>query len=84
MTAVKQNIRHLSLDELVKYFETIGEKKFRTKQVYEWIWKRGAQSFDEMTDLPKDLRLKIAEKFTMPALTVNATQFSSDGTVKSR
>ncbi len=84
MTAVKQNIRHLSLDELVKYFETIGEKKFRTKQVYEWIWKRGAQSFDEMTDLSKDLRLKIAEKFTMPALTVNATQFSSDGTVKSR
>ena len=68
----------------MKYFETIGEKKFRTKQVYEWIWKRGAQSFDEMTDLSKDLRLKIAEKFTMPALTVNATQFSSDGTVKSR
>lgn len=84
MTAVKQNIRHLSLEELVKYFESIGEKKFRTKQVYEWIWKRGAQSFEEMTDLSKDLRLKIAEKFTMPALTVNATQFSSDGTVKSR
>ena len=84
MTAVKQNIRHLSLEELGKYFETIGEKKFRTKQVYEWIWKRGAQSFEEMTDLSKDLRLKIAEKFIMPALTVNATQFSSDGTVKSR
>lgn len=84
MTAVKQNIRHLSLDELIKYFESIGEKKFRTKQVYEWIWKRGAQSFDEMTDISKDLRLKIAEKFTMPALTINATQFSSDGTVKSR
>jgi len=84
MTAVKQNIRHLSLEELVKYFETIGEKKFRTKQVYEWIWKRGAQSFEEMTDLSKDLRLKMNEKFTMPALTVNATQFSEDGTVKSR
>ena len=84
MTAVKQNIRHLSLEELIKYFESIGEKKFRTKQVYEWIWKRGAQSFDEMTDISKDLRLKIAEKFTMPALTINATQFSSDGTVKSR
>ena len=84
MTAVKQNIRHLSLEELVKYFETIGEKKFRTKQVYEWIWKRGAQSFEEMTDLSKDLRLKISEKFTLPALTVNATQYSSDGTIKSR
>ena len=84
MTTVKQNIRHLSLEDLVKYFETIGEKKFRTKQVHEWIWKKGAQSFEEMTDLSKDLRLKIAEKFTLPALTVNTTQLSSDGTIKSR
>ena len=84
MTAVKQNIRHLSLEELVTYFSSIGEKKFRTKQVHEWIWKRGAQSFEEMTDLSKDLRLKISDKFTLPALSVNATQISSDGTVKSR
>ena len=84
MTAIKQNIRHLSLEELVTYFGSIGEKKFRTKQVHEWIWKRGAQSFEEMTDLSKELRMQMNEKFTMPALTVNATQFSSDGTVKSR
>ncbi|MEO7768702.1 MAG: 23S rRNA (adenine(2503)-C(2))-methyltransferase RlmN, partial [Ferruginibacter sp.] len=37
MTAVKQNIRHLGMEELMKYFESVGEKKFRTKQVHEWL-----------------------------------------------
>ena len=40
MIAVKQNIRHLGLEELIKYLETLGEKKFRTKQVHEWLWKK--------------------------------------------
>ena len=84
MTAVKQNIRHVALEDLGKYFADIGEKKFRTKQVYEWIWKKNAQSFEDMTDLSKELRHKISERFTLPALTVNATQFSNDGTIKSR
>ena len=84
MTTAKQNIRHLELDELIKYFETIGEKKFRTKQVHEWIWKKNAQSFEDMSDISKELRAKLAEKFTLPELKVNTTQFSSDGTIKSR
>ena len=84
MTAVKQNIRHLSLEELTKHFETIGEKKFRTKQVHEWLWKKNAQSFEDMTDISKELRAHLAEKFDLPSLKVNTTQFSSDGTVKSR
>ena len=84
MTAVKQNIRHLSLEELTKHFETIGEKKFRTKQVHEWLWKKNAQSFEDMTDISKELRAHLAEKFELPSLKVNTTQFSSDGTVKSR
>ena len=84
MLAVKQNIRHLGLDELGKYFESIGEKKFRTKQVYEWLWKKNAQGFEDMTDLSKELRQVLAEKFTIPSLKINATQISSDGTIKSR
>ena len=84
MTATKQNIRNLSLEELIKYFESIGEKKFRTKQVYEWLWKKNAGSFDDMTDLSKDLRGHLSDKFMIPALKVNTTQFSSDGTIKSR
>jgi len=84
MTENKQNIRHLGLEELATYFASLGEKKFRTKQVYEWIWKKNAQGFEDMTDVSKELRTKMADKFSFPSLTVNATQFSSDGTIKSR
>lgn len=80
----KKNIRHLSLSELEQYFETLGEKKFRTRQVYEWIWTKHAHSFDAMTNLSKELRVKLAENFSLPALSVGATQYSADGTVKSR
>ena len=58
--------------------------KFRAKQVYEWIWQKKAQSFDDMTNLSKDLRHLLANQFTLPALTIDATQYSADGTIKSR
>ena len=80
----EKNIRHLSFDELVAYFEQIGEKKFRAKQVYEWLWLKHAHSFDAMSNLSKELRLKLKEHFTLPALQVETTQYSEDGTVKSR
>ncbi|NII25112.1 23S rRNA (adenine(2503)-C(2))-methyltransferase RlmN [Pseudoflavitalea sp. X16] len=84
MKTAKKNIRHLTPDELNSYFETLGEKKFRAKQVYEWLWLKQAQQFDAMTNLSKELRAKLADNFSLPALTVDATQYSADGTVKSR
>lgn len=84
MKTAKKNIRHLTLDELNSYFDNLGEKKFRAKQVYEWLWLKQAQSFEAMTNLSKELRAKLADHFTLPALTVDATQYSADGTVKSR
>lgn len=78
------NIRHLSLNELEQYFDELNEKKFRAKQVYEWIWQKHALSFADMTNLSKDLRQKLGENFTLPALRTDATQYSSDGTIKSR
>jgi 23S rRNA (adenine2503-C2)-methyltransferase len=84
VTAQQQNIRHLSLQELEKYFLQMGEQKFRAKQVYEWLWQKHAHTFDAMTNLSKELRVKLAENFTLPALAVETTQYSSDGTVKSR
>jgi 23S rRNA (adenine2503-C2)-methyltransferase len=78
------NIRHLEVSELEAYFESIGDKKFRVKQVHEWLWQKHAHSFDAMTNLSKELRAKLASDFTLPALRVDATQFSDDGTVKSR
>jgi len=83
MRALK-NIRTLSLPELKEYFKSIGDKNFRAIQTYEWIWKQNARSFDEMTNLGKDLRQKLAESFSFPAIVNDTTQISSDGTLKSR
>lgn len=78
------NIRHLSLADLEAYFESIGDKKFRVKQVHEWIWQKHAHSFDEMSNLSKELRARLATDFSFPALQVDLTQHSDDGTIKSR
>lgn len=79
-----KNIRQLNLPDLENYFEAMGEKKFRAKQVWEWLWQKHAHSFADMTNLSKDLRQKLGDNFSLPALSVDATQYSDDGTVKSR
>jgi 23S rRNA (adenine2503-C2)-methyltransferase len=79
-----KNIRHLSLTELEELFVAIGEKKFRAKQVWEWIWQKGAQSFADMSNLSKDLRQKLGDNFYLPAITMDAAQYSEDGTIKTR
>jgi len=85
MTSTQQkNIRHITLADLEEYFAQIGDKKFRAKQVHEWLWQKHAQSFDDMTNLSKDLRLKLAGDFSLPALAINTTQQSEDGTLKTR
>jgi 23S rRNA (adenine2503-C2)-methyltransferase len=80
----RKNIRTLSLQELSDYFETIGEKKFRTKQIWEWLWQKHATAFEDMTNLSKDLRQRLSENFSLPAIGTDATQYSIDGTVKTR
>ena len=82
--AAVKNIRHLTLPEIEEYFEELGEKKFRAKQVYEWLWLKPVQNFDGMTNISKDLRQKLAAEFTLPGLTVDTIQYSEDGTIKSR
>lgn len=82
--AEKKNIRDFDLNGLKEYFETIGDKRFRAMQAYEWLWKKNARSFDDMSNLSLDLRRKLHEEFTLPAITVDATQHSNDGTLKSR
>ncbi len=83
MKSGKQNIRHFTLPELEVYFEELGEKKFRAKQVYEWVWTKQVHSIEDMTNLSKPLRQKLTDNFTLPALVINNTQRSADGTVKS-
>jgi len=79
-----RNIRHLSLAELETYFEELGEKKFRARQVYEWVWQKHAMSFADMTNISKELRQRLGDTFTFPSLQVDASQYSADGTIKSR
>ncbi len=81
---MRKNIRLMSLADLDQYFEELGEKKFRAKQVYEWLWQKQAMSFADMTNLSKELRQKLGEEFTLPSLHIDAIQYSEDGTVKSR
>ena len=79
-----QNIRHLSYSEVESHFLNLGEKKFRAKQVWEWLWQKHAFSFEDMTNISKELRQKLATEFTLPGLQIDATQYSDDGTIKSR
>lgn len=79
---MKANILDLSLKEIERYLEGIGEKKFRAKQVFSWIYK-GVGSFEEMTDISKDLRKKLEEYAEIKKLTIIKIQTSgTDGTRK--
>ena len=48
-----KNIYGITLEKLEKYFEQIGEKKFKATQVFEWLYKKKATSFDEMANIKK-------------------------------
>lgn len=82
--SLTRNIRDLSLPELKEYFESIGDKKFRAIQAYEWLWKKNARTFDEMSNLSLELRKKLGEDFLFPSISLDTTQHSNDGTLKSR
>ncbi|MBD3636539.1 MAG: 23S rRNA (adenine(2503)-C(2))-methyltransferase RlmN [Crocinitomicaceae bacterium] len=82
MTQEKKNIRNLSLNDLIAELETIGEKKFRAKQVYEWLWKNGARNFDEMHNVSKKVIAHLKDNFFLDTLHVSDQQKSNDGTIK--
>jgi 23S rRNA (adenine2503-C2)-methyltransferase len=80
--ATKQNIRNLTLEELQAIFVEMGEKKFRAQQVFEWLWKKDASAFDEMSNIGKDLRKKLEDVFFIDKITLNDKQISADKTIK--
>lgn len=53
----------MTLDELRESFAEIGLQRFRAEQVYSWIHKNGVYSFEEMTNISKDMRRELDEKF---------------------
>ncbi|HEX8546609.1 MAG TPA: 23S rRNA (adenine(2503)-C(2))-methyltransferase RlmN [Cytophagaceae bacterium] len=83
VVAAKKDIRKLSLDELKDVFVSSGEQGFRAKQLYEWLWKKSAITFDEMTNLSAKTRDFLKENFTINAISLDKQQKSNDGTIKS-
>lgn len=82
MVSAKKDIRALSKEQLQIFFEGIGDKAFRGSQVYDWLWNKGAHSFDEMTNISKETRARLDEHFVINHIKVDFLQKSSDGTIK--
>lgn len=78
----KRDIRKLTLDELKTFFVEKGEKPFRAQQVYEWLWKKSAKDFGQMTNLSVQTREMLNEHFTINHIQVDNMQRSEDGTIK--
>jgi 23S rRNA (adenine2503-C2)-methyltransferase len=78
----RKDIRILSPAELKDWFESNDQKAFRAKQVYEWLWKKSATSFGEMTSLSKETRDLLEKHFVIQAVVVADSQKSKDRTVK--
>src|SRR5690554_1261855 len=82
MISEKKDIRALSKKQLQDFFESIGDKPFRGTQVYEWLWSKGAHSFDEMTNISKETRAHLDKHFVINHIKVDQLQKSADGTIK--
>jgi 23S rRNA (adenine2503-C2)-methyltransferase len=78
----KIDIRSLSLNALQEHFIRMDEKSFRAKQVYEWLWKKSCFSFNEMSNISKELRTKLDENFVINNVKINTSQVSADKTIK--
>lgn len=82
MTTAKKDIRNLTLEEVQAFFIEHGDKAFRARQVYEWLWQKSARSFDEMTNISKSLRTLLEDHFIINHITLAEAQNSKDGTIK--
>jgi 23S rRNA (adenine2503-C2)-methyltransferase len=79
-----KDIRSLSYSEVESLFLEWGEPKFRAKQLYEWLWSKGATGWDMLTNIPKALRTRLGEQYSFHTLLEDKVQHSWDGTIKTR
>jgi len=82
MTGQKTDIRTLDLKELEQVVSDYNQPAFRAKQVFEWIWKKGINNFESMTNIPDQLRKNLSEKFIFFTLDEINRAESTDGTIK--
>ena len=78
----KIDIRNIGVEELQKFCKDNNLPKFRAKQVEEWLWKKGATSFAEMTSLSKEMRDLFTVHFVINSVKIHKAERSIDGTIK--
>ncbi len=78
----KQDIRTLTEEQLIGFFETSGSEPFKGKQVWEWLWKKHVLDFDKMTNLSVSERNLLTEKFFINQALINDIKISHDTTIK--
>ena len=80
MAGKKSDIRNISFQELLDWI--LDDKPFRGNQVYQWLWSKGAHTFDQMTNLSKETRDHLQAHFVINHIKVDSIQRSKDGTIK--
>ncbi len=78
----KKNLTHFTKKELEDELLKLGEKPFRSKQIWNWIYARGVKSFAEMTNISKEMQKKLDENFSLDRPEISKDLTSFDGTRK--
>ena len=78
----KRHIKNLGFEELADFVKENAEQAFRTKQIYEWMWKKRCVSFDEMTNIPASFREKLISEFSCNSINSFDEYVSNDRTRK--
>ena len=77
------DIKSMNLSELTEYIEGIGQKRFRAKQIYQWVHQKGIDSYEQMENVPKSLRAQLLAEAPLTVLKKEQMQVSAqDGTRK--
>jgi 23S rRNA (adenine2503-C2)-methyltransferase len=82
LTVLGSDAADLELDELEAHLASIGAPRFRARQIFQWIYRRGVDDFDAMTNLGRDLRAQLARDLTLTTPSVAKRERSTDGTTK--
>lgn len=82
MTSEKENLKGLPLPLLEEKMAALGQPKYRASQLFRWLYVEKVADFSVMTDISKDFRATLSEKFEIPKLSVATEQRSMDGTIK--
>ncbi|MGF7185704.1 23S rRNA (adenine2503-C2)-methyltransferase [Desulfitispora alkaliphila] len=77
-----ESICDFTVSELSRKLKSIGSQPFRAKQIYNWVYKHGSESFEDMLNLPKEMRKKLANHFIVNSMKIEKVQSSKDGTKK--